>query len=171
MLQALRKKLGIAETGDVSLEELVIQINKLQEDLALSEQSLEEVKNALEAKDDELQELNGKLSEYQEIAKEAEAKAEAERIAAVEAAQSVKKEKLSAILGTANPALDSTFEAIKGLEGEALTAVLNGFQAAFVKEAETPEFKEVGITIEGKIDENQDEKDNATARILKAKYN
>lgn len=169
MLDALKKALGAKDEATISLEQLVEQVNKLQEDLGLANETIAKLNESLEGKDAELQELTGKLSEFADIAAEAEAKAEAERLAAIEAVQAIKKEKLAAILGADNPNLEATFDAIKDLEGDQLTAVFNGFAAAFVKEAELPEFKEVGLTVEGKISEEAST-DNATARILKQKY-
>lgn len=84
--------------------------------------------------------------------------------AQAEAKADTRKAQLAEVIGTA--ALDTTFAAMAALDDTAFATVLAGMKGARQAEAEASEFKEVGVTAEGKAEEM-----SAEAKILKAKYN
>ena len=117
----------------------------------------------------EIEGYKQKLESLQHFADEAEAKAldAAEEMKAKELAD--KKQMLADVIGGDNPGFDVTFAAIANLEGEAFNVVVNGFKAAFEKEAESPFFKEMGVS--GEAEPVEDKEESATARIIKQQYN
>lgn len=158
MLEALKKAFGTEPKQEME------QIAPAQEELTdLTQLNVNEqltaALNEIVAKDSALAELNAQLGNlaneiegYKQqletlkgFAAEAEAKAlaAAEEMKAKEIAD--KKAQLADVIGADNPAFDTTFAAVESLDAEAFNVVVNGFKAAFAKEAESPFFKEIGV--------------------------
>ena len=177
MLSALKKAVGIeaeskleGNTTEVfDSEALMAQLSEANEMLAANDVVMTTLNEQLTNMASEIEGYKEKLQSLQHFADEAEAKAlaAAEEMKAKELAD--KKQMLADVIGGDNPGFDVTFAAIANLEGEAFNVVVNGFKAAFEKEAESPFFKEMGVS--GEAEPVEDKEESATARIIKQQYN
>ena len=148
MLDALKKKLAGVSQAQTEKESAVMADKSVE--MSLSTQlkdaldQMEQLNSALAVKEASLLELSGKLAQYEELAKEAEAKAEAMRQEAQAKELADRKEALAAVIGADNAKFDAIFEPLKNLDAASFSVIVESFQAANEKIAESPMFKEVG---------------------------
>ena len=122
------------------------QLSEANEMLAANDVVMTELNAQLTNMANEIEGYKQKMESLRHFADEAEAKAlaAAEEMKAKELAD--KKAQLADVIGADNPAFDTTFAAVESLDAEAFNVVVNGFKAAFAKEAESPMFNEVGVS-------------------------
>jgi uncharacterized coiled-coil protein SlyX len=152
MLKALQKQVfgkdqASAEAGMSSVEqELAAQ---LQDAIG----TIEQLNTLVAEKEVTLQSLNAKLEELSKYAEAAEAQAAELAEQAKLNAINARKEKLAAVIGADNKDFEARFNALSALDDAAFGVVVEGFAAAYTKQAESDEmFKEVGTSAESTKD-------------------
>ncbi len=164
MIKAIMARLGVQEVKPENTEQLTVLTSQVTELTEL----VTKLNTTLEETEANLQNAVSKLAEFELAAQEA--KAQAVEALAREAALvlETKRAKLAAVMGTENPSLDTTFNAVSTLSDEAFNVVVEGFRTAQAVEAKSVLFNEVGAQAEA--DKTGAVKPNATMQMLTEKY-
>lgn len=171
MLESLRKKLSFNTTGN-SPDEVSMSTFETTQALATQLQeaidNIQQLNSAVAEKEGAIASLLSKVESVTASYEAAKEQLKAFQEAQALASEKSRKEALSAVMGSENPALESEFAVLKGLDEAAFQIVLKSKASAVVQVEKSAMFKEVGVA--GEADVVDQPTESAEMRVLKQKY-